>query len=188
MMYLPVEQLLSCAEFLAAEFEQGGGTSYIEEAIDLDREALELCPPGHPKRSVSLTQLSIHLSARYSQLGATRDLDEAIVLDREELDIWPQRDPQRSISLHNLAVGLSTRYEQLGAMQDLNEAILLNRAALDLRPQGTLIGQTHWETLQLISPLGTSISGRWRISLRAFPSTENHSTFARKGTLIGQRL
>ena len=102
-MYLPVKQLHSRAKSLVAKFEQGGGTSYIEEAIDLDREALELCPPGHPKRSVSLVELSIHLSARYSQLGAMRDLDEAIVLGREDLGLWPQRDPERSLSLHNLA-------------------------------------------------------------------------------------
>ena len=44
LMYPPVEQLRSRAESLAAKFKQGGGTSYIDEAIDLDREALELCP------------------------------------------------------------------------------------------------------------------------------------------------
>ena len=45
MMYLPVGQLHSRAESsLFAKFEQGGGISYIDEAIDLDREALELFP------------------------------------------------------------------------------------------------------------------------------------------------
>ena len=44
MMCLPVEQLYSRAESLFAKFEQGGGISYIDEAIDLNREALELCP------------------------------------------------------------------------------------------------------------------------------------------------
>ena len=68
-MYLAVEQLHLCAKSLVAKFKQGEGTNYIGEAIDLDREALEHCPPGHPKRSVSLTLLSIHLSDRYSQRG-----------------------------------------------------------------------------------------------------------------------
>ena len=53
--YLPVEQLDSRAESLVTEFKQGGGTGYVEEAVDFDREALELCPPGHPERSVCLT-------------------------------------------------------------------------------------------------------------------------------------
>ena len=133
---LPVEQLHSRAESLLAKFEQGGGTSCINEAIDLDREALELCLPGHPKRSVSLTWLAIHLSNRYGQLGATEDLEEAIVLDREALGLRPQGHPDRSMSLNNLANRLSTRYNQLGAMEDLDEAIVLDQEALDLRPQG----------------------------------------------------
>jgi hypothetical protein len=81
LMYLPVEQLHLLAKSLVDKFEQGGGTSYVDEAIVLGREALGLCPPGHPKRNVSLTWLAIHLSARYDQLGATGDLEEAISLD-----------------------------------------------------------------------------------------------------------
>jgi CHAT domain-containing protein/tetratricopeptide (TPR) repeat protein len=135
-MYLPVERLHLRANSLVAKFEQGGGTNYIDEAIVLDREALELCPPGHPKRAVSLTSLAIHLGDRYRQLGATGDLEEAIVLNCEVLDLHPQGHPSRSVSLDNLAVLLSTRYQQLGEMQDLDEAIVLCRGAFDLRPQG----------------------------------------------------
>ena len=135
-MYLPVKRLHLRAKSLVAKFEQGGGTGYIDEAIDLDREALEHCPRGHSKRSVSLTWLAKHLSDRYGQLGATGDLEEAIVLDREALDLCPQGHPDRAISLNNLAGDLSTRYQQIGAMEDLDEAIALAQEALDLRPQG----------------------------------------------------
>jgi CHAT domain-containing protein/tetratricopeptide (TPR) repeat protein len=132
-MCLPVEQLHLRAKSLVA---QGGGTTYIDEAIVLDRDALRLCPPGHPKRPVSLTCLAIDLSDRYDQLGATRDLDEAILLDREALDLCRQGHPDRSMSLNNLAIRLSTRYNHLGTMEDLDEAIVLVREALVLRPQG----------------------------------------------------
>ena len=54
--------------------KQGEGTSYIDEAIILDCDALELCPPGHPMRSASLICLAVHLGDRYNQLGAARDL------------------------------------------------------------------------------------------------------------------
>ena len=124
------------AHSLVAKFEQGGGTSYIDEAIVLDREALELCPPGHPERAASLTQLALNLGDRYSQQGGRRDLEEAIVLDREALELRPQGHPDRSVSLNNLASRLSIRYAQLGEMEDLDEAIVLDREALDLRPQG----------------------------------------------------
>ena len=133
---IPVNQLHLRANSLFARFEEGRGTSYIDDATVLDREALELCAPGHPKRSDSLTQLASHLVDRHGQLGATGDLEEVIVLNREALDLCPQGHPDRSVPLINLAIGLHARYKQLGALQDLDEAIVLDREALDLFPQG----------------------------------------------------
>ena len=135
-MHLPVKQLRSRAKSLVTKFKQGGGASYVDGAIVLDREALVLCPPGHPMRSGALTRLASRLSSRYDQLGATRDLEEAVVLNREALDLRPQGHPHRSMSLNNLAKRLSTRYDRLGAMQDLDEAFALDREALGLRPKG----------------------------------------------------
>ncbi|KAI9460681.1 TPR-like protein [Boletus coccyginus] len=134
MMCLPVEQLHTWVESLVAKFEQGG--SYVD-TIDLDREALQLCPPGHSKpQSVSLTRLANDLRSRYNQLGAIRDLEAAIILDREALDLCPQGHPDRFMSLKNFAVDLFTRYKQLGRIEDLDMAIVLNREELDLHPQG----------------------------------------------------
>ncbi|KAI9567906.1 TPR-like protein [Boletus coccyginus] len=135
-MCLPVEQLLSRAESLASEFREGGGRSCIEEAIELDREALQLCPSGYPKRYDSLSRLARHLRVRYRQFGGTSDFEEVIILGREALDLCPQGHSERSRALTGLASGLSTRYKQLGRMADLDEAIVLDREALDLRPQG----------------------------------------------------
>ena len=156
MMYLPVEQLHSRANSLVATFQHGGGTSCLDEAIVLDREALERCPPGHPKRPVSLTQLAIHLGDRYCQLGATRDLEEAIALNRESLDLRPQGHPDRSMSLNSLAVDLFSRYKQLGAMEELDEAIVLVRQALDLRPQG------HPDRAMSLNSLAINLFSRYR--------------------------
>jgi CHAT domain-containing protein/tetratricopeptide (TPR) repeat protein len=147
MTYLSVDQLHSRASALVAKFKQGGGTSYINEAIVLDREALEFCPPGHPKRHSSLTELASDVSTRYAQLGATRDLEEAVVLNREALDLCPQGHPDRSRSLVSLAKRLVTRYDLLGAIQDLDEAIVLSREALDLRPQGHPLRSTSLNNL-----------------------------------------
>ena len=156
MMCLPVLRLHSRAKFLAARFEQGGGTGYIDEAIDLDRQALEHCPPGHPKRPVSLSWLAIDLHARYSQLGATEDLQEAIALDREALVLRPQGQPDRWTSLNNLAISLSTRYNRLGVMQDIDEVIILDREALDLCPQG------HPDRSTSLSNLAIHLSSRYK--------------------------
>ncbi|KAF8436541.1 CHAT domain-containing protein [Boletus edulis BED1] len=149
------EQLHLRARFLADEFARGGETSYIDEAVDLDREALELRLPGHLERSASVNWLAVHLSDRYSQLGSMRDLEEAIALDREALDLRQKGHPDRSTSLNNLAVDLSTRYHQLGIMEDLNEAIVLSREALDLPPQG------HRDRSMSLNNLAVDLSTRY---------------------------
>ncbi|KAI9567421.1 hypothetical protein HD554DRAFT_2173191 [Boletus coccyginus] len=132
-MCLPVERLHSRAESLVAEFKQGRGRSCIEGAIDLDREALQLCPPDHPKRSLSVTYLTLHLRDRCNQFRAASDFEEAIIL---ALNLFPEGHPDRSGFLNNLAVDLSTRYNQFWRMEDLDEAIVLVREALGLRPKG----------------------------------------------------
>ena len=134
--YLSVSQLLSQAMSAAAKFEQDNGAHYIDEAIDLDREALELCTPGHPRRSACLFQLASHLSARYKLFGEVETLNEAILLGRDALGLRPPGHPDRSMFLDNLGVHLATRYKLLGGVEDLNEAILLGRDALGLRSLG----------------------------------------------------
>ncbi|KAI9567924.1 CHAT domain-containing protein [Boletus coccyginus] len=174
--------LHSRAESLATKFEEGGGRSYIEEAIALDREALQHCPPGHPKRSDPLTYLAQHLRDRYEQFGGTRhpersrslkglagglltrheqlgqmeDLDEAIVLVREALDLCPQGHPDRSKALSCLAVFLSIRYEQIVGMEGLDEAIVLDREALDLCLQG------HPNRSTFLNNLAIDLSTRYK--------------------------
>ncbi|KAI9455544.1 TPR-like protein [Boletus coccyginus] len=131
-----IQKLHSRAKFLVAKFEEGGRRGYIEEAIALGREALELCPHGHPMRSNSLIYLAHHLRGRYKQFGETDDFEEAIILDREALDLCPQGHPERSSPLITLAIDLFTRYQQHGQIEDLDEAIVLDREALNLYPQG----------------------------------------------------
>ena len=108
----------------------------LDEAILLDREALNLRPQGHPARSDSLGSLAVDLFSRFKHLGAMEDLDEAVVLSREALNLCPQEHPGRTTSLICHANRLSTRYEQLGVMEDLDESIVLSREALNLCPQG----------------------------------------------------
>lgn len=83
---------------------------YLDQGIVFDREALELYPPGRLKRSISLTNLSIHLSGRYDQLGATVDLEVAIDLSRGRLDLFPIGHPGQSMSFNTLSVCLFTWY------------------------------------------------------------------------------
>ena len=93
-----------------------------------------------------------------------KDLNEAILIVREALSLLPQGDPDQPMCSYNLAVYLFSRYNQLGAVEDLDKAIFCVREALDLLPQGHLVSQCLYTALQIISPLGTTGSGRRRTS------------------------
>ena len=45
----------------------------LEEAITYNHEALSLCPPGHPDRSMYLINLAIALFRYYKQLTIGED-------------------------------------------------------------------------------------------------------------------
>ena len=77
--------LNNLAVYHCTRYKQLGARGNLDEAIFLDREALDLCPQGHPDRSMSPNNLADRLSSRYEQLWEMQDLDEAIVLAREAL-------------------------------------------------------------------------------------------------------
>lgn len=76
-----------------SRFTQLGVTGDLDEAVVLAREALDLCPQGHPDRSRSLNNLAAALVTRYNQAGVMQDLDEAILLSREALDLLSKGAP-----------------------------------------------------------------------------------------------
>ncbi|KAH8105748.1 CHAT domain-containing protein [Phellopilus nigrolimitatus] len=108
----------------------------VEESIANLRDALDLCPPGHPDRSASLYDLANAVFTRFEQSGRMDDLEESIVLNRDALELRPPGHPLRSSSLNNLANAVLTRFKQTGRTEDLEESIALNRGALELRPPG----------------------------------------------------
>ncbi|KAN0100021.1 CHAT domain containing protein [Tylopilus felleus] len=136
-------------------FQRGGGIRYLDEAILLLREAIELYPQGQLDRSTLLNNLATCLWIRYNQLGAVGDLEQAIVLNRKALELCLPGHPHHSCSLNNLASCLRTRYNQLGAVGDLEQAIILHREALALRPPG------HPHRSSSLNNLATCLSTRY---------------------------
>jgi hypothetical protein len=84
-------------------YKQLGSMEDLEEVITYHREALTLCPPGHPDRSIFPQQPCNAVLTRYEQSGRMEDLEEAITYHREALTLCPPGHPNRSSSLNNLA-------------------------------------------------------------------------------------
>ena len=127
---------MNLANALSIRFKQLGKVEDLEEAILSHRQALALCPPGHPNRSSLFMNLANALSTRFHQLGKVEDLEEAILSHRQALALCPPGHVNRSSSLMNLANALLTCFKQSGKMEDLEEAILSHRQALALCPPG----------------------------------------------------
>jgi tetratricopeptide (TPR) repeat protein len=124
--------------------------------IRVGREALSVCPQGHPDRATHARRLGYYLYTRHSQTGDVTLLDEAIELSREAMNLRPPGHPNRAVSCATLAASLRARYKQCGDLRLLNEAIELNREALALHPPG------HPERSFSCANLAASIHERYK--------------------------
>ncbi|KAF8557176.1 hypothetical protein OG21DRAFT_1482447 [Imleria badia] len=142
MMYLPEEQSHSRADSPVANVEQQGGTSYVDEAIEFDDEALEEDEQLHSRADSPI--------ANFQQGGRTSFIDEAIELDGEALEEVEQ--------LHSRAEALFAKSEEGEGTRHMNEAIELDRQRQHF--QGRARGEyasteTAWS--RKIAPIGTDI-------------------------------
>ena len=104
----------------------------IDEVVKLDRSALDVCPPGHPGRALSLRSLASTLWDRYKRQYTMSDLEEAIMLCRAALEIYPLGYSGRVTTFSQLALCLEERSIELDINSDLDEAIAIQRLTLDL--------------------------------------------------------
>ncbi|KAF4568161.1 hypothetical protein EYR40_010442 [Pleurotus pulmonarius] len=99
---------------------------------------LQLRPPGHPRRDISLNNLAYAHRKRYEHSGAEADLEEAIRLYTEALETCASHNKYRDTYQNNLAFALHNRYWRNRAEADLTKAIELSREVLKLRHPGHL--------------------------------------------------
>ena len=99
------------ADIHYTRFKQLGTLSDLEEALALERNALELHPQGHPQRATSLGNIALYLYSRFKQLGMLSDLEEALALQRNVLELCPQEHLRRATSRVNLANSLHSRFK-----------------------------------------------------------------------------
>ena len=84
-------------------YDQLGSVVNLDEEITFKREALSLCPIGHPDRPMFLDNLATAVCTRYEQSGNLEDLEEAITYHREAYILRPIGHPDHVMSFNNLA-------------------------------------------------------------------------------------
>lgn len=93
-------------------FRLAHSLTVLEEAITLSREALKLCPSGHPDRPSSLHKLARCILDRFIRKRTSLDPEEAIKFGRDALVLCPPSHPDRSASLHTLARCLCEQFHK----------------------------------------------------------------------------
>nr|KMM72245.1 hypothetical protein CPAG_08542 [Coccidioides posadasii RMSCC 3488] len=123
--------LNSYANRLRDRFERTGQIALLEEAIQLEQEAVDQTARDDPSRAMYLNSLSVQLGARFKRMGETSDLEKAIQLGQEAVDCTPHDHPMRAVYLNSLSVMLEGQFERTDAMSYLDEAIQLEQEAVD---------------------------------------------------------
>jgi hypothetical protein len=128
-----IDAHLLLASLLRRYFARQLDGDLLDEAINLQREAMALCREDDPSRARCCANLALSLKAR---TGDDSLLDEAIDLERVVLELRPPGHPLRSSACENLASSLKARCERTGYDGVLDEIIALEREALDLNSPG----------------------------------------------------
>ncbi|KAJ7103905.1 BCS1 N terminal-domain-containing protein [Mycena epipterygia] len=123
--------LRGLGEVLRERFEFQGQRDDIDEAIQLHREALAMCPLSNGDRGASILRLAHALAERSMDRGHFGDADEALELGRAALALIPAHliHPRKQCLLV-LALILHLRFKYHSRDADIDESINLLREAL----------------------------------------------------------
>ncbi|KAF9762253.1 hypothetical protein IL306_003488 [Fusarium sp. DS 682] len=94
----------------------------LQEAIRLERRAIEALPADSLDRQEYSYYLGLELGDSFHHTGKVADLDEALYLIKTSLDQLPEGDPMKLPHLANLGILFKERYAQLGDQDDFVKA------------------------------------------------------------------
>jgi tetratricopeptide (TPR) repeat protein len=131
--YMRRHSLQSVANLLELRFTSSEAAELdLSEFVELRRESVRLCPPGHNRYFSYLCSLAASFAVRFEWNGSIDDLDEAIEVYRRAIELVSHTDPFRFIPRIELARCLYLRFKEIGRLEDIDEAALLARLAAEI--------------------------------------------------------
>ncbi|KAF4343930.1 TPR domain protein [Fusarium beomiforme] len=126
---------------LETSFAFSDQSSEIEEMITSATKALNLSPPGDPRRPFYLTVLSLSLHWRFRKTGRSSDINHAISYGVEGLNLTHggtlQDHNNRYLASYHLSICLQHKYLREGILSDLEQSKELRQEALNCRQRLT---------------------------------------------------
>ncbi|KAF3797102.1 hypothetical protein GCG54_00009071 [Colletotrichum gloeosporioides] len=124
---------------------------YLEEAINLAKDAIDAfpaaVPPDHPSRLDRRFNLAVRLGARYSLTASNDDIDEATRITQEVLSLTPHGSLEFPTRLDLLGSLLEDRYKSTLKREYLNEAIDIAMKGLEVTSNDSLDQATFLRNL-----------------------------------------
>lgn len=75
---------------------------YLDRAIDINRQAVELVPRSHPNRAMYLNNLGNSLESRFERTGSMENINRAVDIMEQAVDSKPVDSPGYTLCLSNL--------------------------------------------------------------------------------------
>lgn len=120
------------ASGLSDRYSHSHDTTDLEEAINLQRQAVELTSDIHRLKPGYLRNLGDYLRRRFGEFKNLADIEAAILFHKRAIELIPDGHRGKPLYLQNLARSLMARYKVSEDFSDSAQAIsLYHRAAID---------------------------------------------------------
>jgi tetratricopeptide (TPR) repeat protein len=111
--------------------EKVGAPAYLDEALNLQRQALNLESASHgAEEHKYLRALAMHIALRYHNLGDPQDIDDAMSLLEQALALCPITHINRVTIVHSMMNVVERKHFLSGRLEDLSKAIDLGRQTM----------------------------------------------------------
>ena len=138
---LPADQKISSLTLLRdthhQRFQTGKASKDLDDAIDAERELLQLLPLDSPQRARELALLAYLQKSRFQIHFSVQDIDDAVKLGKEAVDLVDKSDPGWANIANNLGHSFFARYQATKKPGNLDEAIAWARQLLAVAPPKT---------------------------------------------------
>lgn len=119
------KHLSNLAIILKHEYFRTDDPDVLEEAISVQRKAVEAAHKNHPDIFATFHNLATLLTTKYKLTQNLEDIEEALRLGRQAVDLTPEDHANRAACLNTLAVQLSDMSKKTGVSSHLHEALAL---------------------------------------------------------------
>jgi len=143
-----IMSLTTLATSLRCRFRQQDAITDLDEAIDLYRRALDVCPSESPACASVLHDLARCLYDRFTKLATTSDLQDAIKYEQTALNFRPPGHPDHAQSHDSLANYLQLKMKCRGALSQLEHS----SGPISSSRTRKMIGHVVFEVLKAFPP------------------------------------